>query len=139
MRGGGLRREEDNPPTYAAILEEVSERSLADALDVLFRAVQGMSGGDLQEAHRAIESWAWSCGAHVDHNGRSITIRFRQSDAQVMMLLSSTALSDHQAGSEPGTTVPDQEAAAALAAALNDGALRREIDEAVGPEPDLAV
>ncbi len=95
------------------------------------------TGGDRGSLLRIVLSWAHATGALVEEREQSIVVRLMGED---MAFTVSFASDDHQAkGASAESANAAKAAAADLAAAINSGRLTREIDAAVGWDPELAV
>lgn len=79
---------------------------------------------------RTVVKWAETIGALVEESERSIVIRLPQDDREFALSLNIASVLDGEPASDFATE---------FAAAVNTGALTREIDAAVGWDPELAV
>ncbi len=127
------------------------ERSLTDALHGLADALRGRR--DLASLRATVLSWADTSGGRVEEEADAVVIHFLQEGVVFTVSLSAAGDQLTPAVSSPIGSTPDQSrpgarvlertsvrsSASDVAAAVNGGLLTKEIDAAVGWDPELAV
>lgn len=109
--------------------------SLTDALDRLVRCFGGPGHVDLE----MVESWGQIHGARVERTSDSIRVHFIGSRFDLSVSLEARDLGQHESAVVAYASTGETDAIAELADEINSGSLRREIDDALGWEPELAV
>jgi hypothetical protein len=142
------------PARLDAILDAMATTSIADVLHELADVVEMPADIERTTTLRAVLSRAEELGAQIEERDGSVLIKFPHHGSAIALFVAVTSADvDHTPRSllaalesRPAARGPSPPngglgalPAEALAMAINDGTLRREIDEAVGRDPELAV